>query len=180
MLPDFYLKMWALSRPKLSRYTHIILDEAQDTNPVMAQIIEDQAHAFKLLVGDQHQSIFQFRGAHNAMETFSAMGATVLAMPTTWRFGPEIAAKANKLLSLFKGEKTAIIGAGPSAPRRAEVKRAVLSRTNAGLIGEAAAVYGRDTHWVGGIKKYKVDVLVDAFNFSIDQRSSIRDHHIRN
>lgn len=36
VLPDFYLKMWALSRPKLSRYTHIILDEAQDTNPVMA------------------------------------------------------------------------------------------------------------------------------------------------
>ena len=179
VLPDFYMKMWALSRPKLSKYTHIILDEAQDTNPVLAQIVEDQTHAFRLLVGDQHQSIYQFRGALNAMETFSSMGATVLQMPTTWRFGPVIADQANKLLSFFKNEQTAIIGAGPSSPRRAEDKRAVLSRTNAGLIGEAAAVYGRHTHWVGGINNYKVDVLVDAFNLSIGQRSSIRDPHIR-
>lgn len=179
ILPDFYLKMWALSRPRLERYNNIILDEAQDTNPVLAQIVEDQTHTHRLLVGDKHQSIYHFRGAMNAMATFEAMGATVMHMPRTWRFGPDIADKANKLLSLFKGEKTAIIGAGPSAPRRAEDKRAVLSRSNAGLIAEAAAVYGRNVHWVGGIKNYKVDVLVDAYHLSIDQRSLIRDSNLR-
>lgn len=179
VLPDFYLKMWALTKPKLSEYTHIILDEAQDTNPVLAKVVEEQSHAFRLLVGDQHQSIYQFRGALNAMESFSAMGATVMSMPTTWRFGPEIADKANKLLRLFKGEQVPIIGAGPSAPRRPEDKRAVLSRTNAGLIAEAAAVFGRDTHWVGGIKDYKTEVLVDAFYLSINQRSAIRDPKLR-
>lgn len=179
VLPDFYMKMWALTHPKLSRYTIIIVDEGQDTAPVLSQIIEDQTHATRLLIGDQHQSIFQFRGAINAMETFSALGATVLKMPKTWRFGQDIADKANKLLSLFKGETTAIIGAGPASARRPETKRAVLARTNAGLIAEAAAVYGRQTHWIGGIKNYKVDVLVDAFNLSTDQHSSIRDPYMR-
>ncbi len=177
---DAYLKMWALTNPKLTAYSHIILDEAQDTNPVMAQVVAQQTHTTRLLVGDRHQSVFLFRGAVNAMETFAATGATVMKMPRTWRFGPQIASVANDILGFFKGENTKIIGAGPGAPRRREDKRAVLARTNAGLYGEAAAVLGKDTHWIGGIEQYKIEALLDSYLLKAGRRHEILDPGMRN
>ena len=176
---DCYLKIWALSNPKLGRYEHIILDEAQDTNPVTAEIIERQTHAGKLLIGDRHQSIYLFRGALNAMEAFSGGGATVLKMPKTWRFGPDIAAKASGLLSFFKGEETAIIGAGPKSAASRDGKRAVLARTNAGLYAEAAVVRGEGVHWVGGIENYRVDVLRESYLLKVGRRNEITDPSFR-
>lgn len=172
---DAYLKMWALMRPKLEKYTHIILDEAQDTNPVTAALVESQTHATRLLIGDPHQSIYLFRGAVNAMEQFSNMGATVLNMPKTWRFGPEIASIANSLLGYFKMERTAIVGAGPSIKRSPTAARAVLARTNVGLFAEAAAVMGKHTHWVGGIESARLDMLQSAYNLYRGQPGIVTD-----
>jgi len=169
---DAYLKLWALSSPRLP-FDQIILDEAQDTNPVVVDVIRRQRHAKMLLIGDRHQAIYGFRKAHNAMEIFSAMGATVLKMPRTWRFGPDIAKVANALLSHFKGETTAIIGAGPAKDPRKGSPRAVLSRTNAELFRDAAEVEGRGVYWVGGIEGYRVDALMDAWHLKIGQRGSI-------
>lgn len=179
MPPDAYLKMWALSNPRLTKYTHIILDEGQDTNPVMARIVEQQTHAYKLIIGDRHQSIYLFRGALNAMEQFAACGATVLQMPRTWRFGPQIAHTANELLGFFKDEQVKIIGAGPGSARRVESKRAVLARTNTGLYAEAAGVLGKHTHWMGGIEKYRLDAMLDSFYLKTGQLSLIRDAQLR-
>lgn len=179
MPPDAYVKIWALSKPKLTKYTHIILDEAQDTAPVFAQIIEEQTHAHKLLLGDRHQSIYLFRGAMNAMEEFAASGSTVLQMPKTWRFGPQIAHIANELLGFFKNEDTKIIGAGPGSARRPENKCVVLSRTNAGLYGEAAAVMGKNTHWVGGIEQYRVESLIESYLLKADRRHEIKDPNFK-
>lgn len=176
---DAYFKIWALSNPKLTKYTHIVLDEAQDTNPVTAQLVERQSHATKLLIGDRHQSIFLFRGAVNAMEHFIATGATAMDMPRTWRFGPQIAGYANELLHFFKDEQVRIIGAGPGSTRRAEQKKMVLSRTNAGLFGEAAAVMGKNTHWLGGIGRYKTGALLDAYFLKVGRRTEIRDAGMR-
>lgn len=172
---DAYLKMWALKRPKLEKYSHIILDEAQDTNPVTASIVECQSHATRLLIGDPHQSIYLFRGAVNAMEQFSNMGAKVLDMPKTWRFGPDIATIANSLLSFFKFETTPIIGAGPTSKRSIGAARAVLSRTNVGLFAEAAAVMGKNTHWVGGIESARLDMLQSAYNLYRGQPGIVTD-----
>jgi F-box protein 18 (helicase) len=179
MPPDGYMKLWALSKPKLTKYTHIILDEAQDTAPVTAEVLLSQSHATKVLIGDRHQSIYLFRGALNAMESFSASGAAVLSLPQSWRFGPDVADKANRLLSMFKGESTAIIGSGPGRAAERNEKRAVLARTNVGLYEEAAEVMGRQTHWVGGIEAYRVDTLMDAWRLKTGQRNDIRDTHIR-
>lgn len=169
---DAYLKLWALSSPRLP-FDQIILDEAQDTNPVVVDVIRKQRHAKMLLIGDRHQAIYGFRKAHNAMELFSAMGATVLKMPKTWRFGPDIANVANALLRHFKGETTSIVGAGPAKAPRRDSPKAVLSRTNAGLFREAAEVDGRGIHWVGGIEGYRVDALMDAWHLKRGQRASI-------
>lgn len=169
---DAYLKVWALSQPRLP-YEHIVLDEAQDTNPVMVDVIRRQTHAKLLLIGDRHQSIYGFRKAHNAMELFSAMGATVLKMPKTWRFGQGIADVANALLSHFKGEDTPIVGAGPAKPPVKGAARCVLSRTNAGLYKEAADVGGVGVFWVGGVEGYRVDLLLDAWRLKSGERSAI-------
>lgn len=176
---DAYLKMWAIKKPVLSQFTHIILDEAQDTNPVTASIVEAQHHATRLLIGDRHQSIYLFRGALNAMEQFANSGATVLKMPKTWRFGPQIAKNANDLLGFFKSENTQIIGAGPANRCDPPGKRAVLSRTNAGLYAAAAAVMGKSTHWVGGIETYRMDQLMSSYFLKRGRRNEITDPVIR-
>jgi len=177
---DAYLKLWSLSKPQLTKYSHIILDEAQDTNPVTAGIIESQRHANRLLIGDRHQSIYLFRGALNAMEQFAASGATVLKMPRTWRFGKGIAEQANILLGFFKSEGTEIIGAGPAGAKPAGSGiKAELSRTNAGLYEQAAHVLGKGTHWVGGIENYRLDMLLSTHQLMMGKRSEITDPVIR-
>lgn len=177
---DAYLKMWVLSRPKLTGYTDLILDEAQDTNPVTAQFVAEQQHLSRLLIGDPHQSIYLFRGAVNAMEDFLELpGCKGFDLPRTWRFGPGIAEQANTILRTFKGETVDIIGAGPARPMPSTAARTVLSRSNAGLFSEAVAVMGKNVHWVGGIENYKVDLMLDAYHLWSNQAGRVVAPHLR-
>ena len=66
---DGYLKLWALGQPKLS-FDFILLDEAQDTNPVVLDVLSRQS-AQVVYVGDKHQQIYEWRGAVNAMENIT-------------------------------------------------------------------------------------------------------------
>lgn len=50
---DHYLKMWAMDKPRLE-YDFIMLDEAQDANPVIAGVFEGQ-DCQKIMVGDRCQ-----------------------------------------------------------------------------------------------------------------------------
>ncbi|CAM9369953.1 unnamed protein product [Discosporangium mesarthrocarpum] len=64
---DVYLKLSQLSRPDLSSrgqgYDILLLDEAQDISPVIADIVLSQHRCANVLVKDTHQSIYDFRGA---------------------------------------------------------------------------------------------------------------------
>lgn len=51
---DHYLKMWALTNPRLP-VDVVMFDEAQDANPVMAGVVEGQTHAQRVAVGDRCQ-----------------------------------------------------------------------------------------------------------------------------
>lgn len=93
---DHYLKQWALTHPKIAA-DYIMLDEAQDTNPVLAVVIDEQSHAQRILVGDSAQQIYEWRGAVNAMADFAQTHRTFLSR--SFRFGPAIAAVANQLLA---------------------------------------------------------------------------------
>ncbi|HWS26398.1 MAG TPA: UvrD-helicase domain-containing protein [Xanthomonadales bacterium] len=175
---DAYLKMWALSQPRLD-YDVIIFDEAQDSNPVTAQIVRAQTHASLLYIGDRHQSIYGFRGACNAMDDFGP-AAVHRHLSHTWRFGPETAGYANLLLSELKGEKVPLVGLGrdePFAPGACVTK---LSRTNAQLFKDAALVHGHGIHWVGGIESYQVSRVLDAYALFMRSRDQIRDPFLRN
>ena len=171
---DAYLKMWALSKPQLN-YDVVILDEAQDTNPITQDVILAQKKARLLLIGDSHQSIYAFRGATNAMEVFSEQGATVLSMPTTRRFGQKTADYCNALLRNFKEESVSIVGLGKDMPYNGKDQMAYLSRSNAGLFAMAASSRGEGCYWVGGASNYRLELLVDAFNLYSGLNDRVRD-----
>ena len=174
---DAYLKMWALSKPKLP-YEHIIFDEAQDSNPVIEAVVRAQKHAHILYIGDRHQSIYAFRGSHNAMDGFDDT-AKQLYLSQTWRFGPKVAKVANLLLAELKGEKVLIEGMGQDAAYTKGATVAKLARTNAQLFKEAALCRGEGINWVGGSEKYRVDRILDAYNLYAGRRSDIRDPMLR-
>ena len=98
MTHDIYLKLFHLSNPKINANV-ILFDEAQDANPVIAAIIKLQTHAQVIAVGDENQAIYGFTGAVNALDSFEAKH--VLPLTKSFRFGPAIAATANKFLELL-------------------------------------------------------------------------------
>lgn len=64
--PDLYMKMWALGDPQLPG-DFVMVDEAQDTNPVFAGVIRRQRNVQRVLVGDSQQQLFAWRGAIDFM-----------------------------------------------------------------------------------------------------------------
>lgn len=146
-----YLKHWALSSPALWG-DFVMLDEAQDTAPVVLGIVKKQ-RAQVVCVGDRHQSIYGWRGATNAMELLPATHEAKLTK--SWRFGPEIAANATRVLRML-GETERMEG-NPDRKDFADEgygdgAECVLFRTNGMLIshvvGELQA--GRKPFIIGG------------------------------
>ena len=117
-----YMKLYQLSRPRLDlEYDVLLLDEAQDCAPVMADVVTRQSGCGKILVGDPHQEIYSFMGAKNAMEAVAAsVDASLVTerrLSRSFRFGPEIAAVANSILRLA-GEDACVLGARPPESER--------------------------------------------------------------
>jgi superfamily I DNA/RNA helicase len=130
-----YLKLWALSDPIIET-DFIFLDEAQDTNPVVMGIIQNNArHTQVIYVGDQHQQIYEWMGAVNAMVDINT-AQPGCCLTTSFRFGAEIAQAANGVLR-FLGETRAISGNPNVISYIGETNPdAVLARTNATVITE--------------------------------------------
>src|SRR3546814_13969512 len=72
----------------------LIVDEAQDLNPVLIGIVEKSGLP-AVIVGDNWQSIYGFRGAEDAMSYFDG---DVYSLSQSFRFGPKIAQVANQIL----------------------------------------------------------------------------------
>jgi superfamily I DNA/RNA helicase len=147
---DHYLKMWQLSGPRFPA-DFVLLDEAQDANPVVQDVVDRQAHAQRILVGDRCQAIYGWRGAVDAMATFNA--DTRLALSQSFRFGPPIADEANKWLQVLDAPLR-LRGSEQVASRIAPIARpdAMLCRTNAEAVSQlmAAAEQGQRAALVGG------------------------------
>ncbi|MCI4078838.1 UvrD-helicase domain-containing protein [Streptomyces sp. MMS21 TC-5] len=129
---DHYLKMWALSEPKIDA-DFLLLDEAQDTNPVVEQVFTAQrGHAQLVMVGDSAQAIYGWRGATDVMTRFDG---TPLALTQSFRFGPHLAREANRWLALA-GAPIRLQGTDtiPTRLDTIETPDAVLCRTNIGAM----------------------------------------------
>jgi hypothetical protein len=146
---DGYLKLWALSNPMIAA-DFVLMDEAQDTNPVVLDLLKSQP-AQMIYVGDKYQQIYEWRGAVNAMEAIDTNHETFLS--TSFRFGEGIAEGASKLLSLL-GESRPLRGNPAANSRIGPTPNAgtVLARTNAYTITAVieAIDAGRRPHLIGG------------------------------
>lgn len=91
---DIYLKAFARLGKISDQFSYLIIDEAQDLNPVLIDIV-NKARRPAMIVGDPYQSIYAFRGAENAMDCFDGETAT---LSQSFRFGPKIAEVANQIL----------------------------------------------------------------------------------
>lgn len=96
---DTYLKCFQLSKPDIDICDVVLLDEAQDTNPVIESIVENLESSV-ILVGDSFQSIYQWRGAVNSIERYKQKFKH-LWLTKSFRFGSSIATLATTILKML-------------------------------------------------------------------------------
>lgn len=151
---DAYVKSWCLTGPSLG-YDFLLFDEAQDTAPVIADLVaQQQAQGTQIVVvGDQNQAIYGWRGAVDSMGMFTTEHA--LQLSQSFRFGQAVADEANKWLERIGGDlrltgTPAITSTVTDNPLPAP--DVVLCRTNAGTIAEVMAAHkaGQRVAIVGG------------------------------
>jgi DNA primase catalytic core len=159
---NMLMKNWALSDPNFLEVNAdgksvngfagvpnmIIVDEAQDINPVFLGMLltQDEVHKNNIqrfIVGDPLQQIFGFRGTANAFESIPL--DRILPLTQSFRFGSETADVANKILEYVKAGQQ-LIG-NPNVSTSIDEKNLedlnpdlVIARTNFGII-EAGLFY---------------------------------------
>ncbi len=168
MIHDGYLKLFQLKEQDLG-YDMVLLDEAQDTNPVTQALVGNQPSRL-VYVGDEHQAIYGFRGASNAMALVDADEEYFLS--GSFRFGPEVAKVANALLEA-KGETELRIRGlggpsklGPLPPRQ---PLAYISRGNSALFRRAAdAIKAYESFgFVGPLHNYRFDLIEQTYRLMV-------------
>ncbi|MBI2212354.1 MAG: ATP-dependent helicase [Acidobacteria bacterium] len=106
-----------------SRFRHILVDEYQDTNHLQAEIVDllAQDHRNVMVVGDDAQAIYSFRGASfENILTFPLRWPDCRAfrLETNYRSTPEILALANQSIThnrfQFPKELLAVRASGPN------------------------------------------------------------------
>lgn len=146
----FYLKEYQLTNP-IIRADTILLDEAQDTNPVMLDILTRQ-RCRMICVGDPYQQIYGFTGAVDAMESLKGKD---FYLTQSFRFGQTLADMASMFLGMFYELPKPLLGL-PSVQTDVVDDMAMpfthIFRTNSGLF-DAAVDYtniGRKIALTGG------------------------------
>lgn len=143
-----YLKLWELGDPRIPG-KYILIDEAQDLNPLMLSILRKNLDAQQIFVGDEYQQIYSWNGAVDALNKIG--DAASVNLTGSFRFGAQIEEVANDILC-FMDASVRIRGLGKSKEFRqgtpfstdAHVPfgSAVLCRTNAGVVGSLAQLIG--------------------------------------
>lgn len=149
---DFYLKLYQLSEPDLTkRFDYILFDECQDANPVLIDILEKQS-CQKIVVGDEHQQIYSWRGAVNSYSQFQGDS---YYLSQSFRFGQSIAELASIILYI-KGESRPLKGMESTPSIILDTKRknyTQLCRTNAYMIARIIDHVKKKIHVVGGTRE---------------------------
>lgn len=167
---DGYLKLWSIN-PKQLPFDFIMIDEAQDSNPSFIRAMEQQ-RARQIYVGDEHQGIYTFRGAVNALA--SLQNAEENTLTITHRFGQKICALANQIIhskgisaslkpSIAATDSTINYGHSPLG-----AKPLFLARTNAGLFRKALKLtqQGKNFCLIGGAEKLNFPDLGDLMKLN--------------
>jgi superfamily I DNA/RNA helicase len=170
---DAYLKVFQLRRPRLN-FDVILLDEAQDTNPVLQAILAQQT-AQKILVGDRHQEIYAWR---NAVNTLDKVELKEYPLTHSFRFGQHIAASANRLLQKLSESKELIGLASDVAVNQdfnPHKPYAVMCRTNAKVFEVAEFCLNRSLSYCinGGLEQVS-RLIASAYALYQDDKKSMK------
>jgi len=104
-------KMWALSNPDIGSSIDVniaMVDEAQDMNPVFADILQKANKVQRIYIGDTNQAINAWRGA-DGKTLIDAPAKYTMPITDSFRFGKNIAGIGNRFLSLL-GAKEKMTG----------------------------------------------------------------------
>uniref|UniRef100_A0A8B9SB74 F-box DNA helicase 1 n=1 Tax=Apteryx owenii TaxID=8824 RepID=A0A8B9SB74_APTOW len=164
---DGYLKLWQLSKPQLTGYDAIFVDEAQDCTPAIVDIVLSQPCGI-ILVGDPHQQIYTFRGAVNTL--YTVPHTHVYYLTQSFRFGPEIAYVGATILDVCKRIRNkTLVGGNQEGDVRGstEGKITILSRSNFNVFEDAVRLTGRARpiriHVIGGLGRFGLSKIHDIW-----------------
>jgi len=179
---DFYLKLYQLSNPTLP-YSIIMVDEAQDISGVMMDIVLSQKNAKKVFIGDKYQQIYSWRGAINSLELLSQInGVKTLYLSQSFRCPDGVAQKANPYLK-FLNASVPFKGLKKSIPSSTKAPLAVIARTNAKLFDYAVKEINHNQnakfYFVGGIKNYNFQDLIDIQNLYFERKEFIQNNFLK-
>lgn len=149
---DHYLKMWQLTTPTIPGDI-LLFDEAQDADPVMLDVVNSQDGSQLVYCGDTYQSIYEWRGAIDALRLVNV--DKELWLTQSFRFGDAIAAVANDFLSLLDApEKVRGLNSVDSRVGTVADPAAILCRTNFGVMVNLmeAQSRGRRTALLGKVR----------------------------
>jgi len=172
---DFYLKLFQLEKLILN-YDYILVDEAQDVSHVMIDIILTQRHAKKIFVGDTYQSIYSFRGAVNSLEYLEKnYKSSVYYLSRSFRCPPKVAWIANRIIKLA-GATQDFVGVATPAP--VTKHKTYIARTNSGLFSFCVENLDKKIYFVGGIKSYNFQDILDIQNLISKKNEWVRNEFI--
>ena len=165
--PAQVMKYWDLIGGTIP-HDLVLFDEAQDANGAFMSILR-RSDCQRILIGDHHQQLYDWRGAVNAM---ARIEGNAYPLTQSWRFGPAIADYANRVLAhkttppgeQVKGNEgmTSKIQTY-SAGNLPEWPITILARTNMCVFNQAVEVAenGHQLHIVGNVKELSW-ILLDA------------------
>lgn len=169
---DGYLKLYELSG-KRPNYNVIMLDEAQDSNPVTLSLLRNAAkgNTMAIMIGDPHQQIYAFRGSRNAFD--KVKHDKEYRLTESFRFDQTIADIASNILSKYKNEPIPLIGLKVHDPDTPAKTTAVLCRTNAQVIEQALALArkGKTYRIAGGPPTHIFNDCFDILNLDRPKRT---------
>lgn len=176
---DGYLKLFQLAEPDFEN-DYYMVDEAQDSNMLVIDIVRRQVGK-QLFIGDENQSIYQFRKAVDALNHVEA--DKKLYLTSSFRFGEGIAELASLLLQGWKNEHRSVKGLGKESSHffvNEMQPHTILARTNSGLFDAAVKALnsGVPFGYLGGYEGYRLDMVLDAWNLKKFGVSKVTDPSI--
>jgi len=176
------------ARHELStRFQHILVDEYQDTNQLQAEIVRLLAyrHSNVMVVGDDAQSIYSFRGAdfYNIMRfPEQYQNAAIVKLEENYRSTAPILQLTNAVIanaekkftktlftSITGGDRPLLAAAANEAAEARYVVQEIKKRRDHGVpLGEMAVLFR------SGFHSYKLEIELSGHGFDFDKRGGLK------
>lgn len=172
---DFYLKLYQLQKKDLSdKFDIVMLDEAQDSNLLTLDIVNNSNTKGMVMVGDPYQQMYAWRKALDIMQYFDAK---TYRLSTSFRVSQSIANVSNMLIKDVFNQDLGMTGFNKNQKIVDRIDRTkqytLIARTNATLLSEAidTVLKGKKIFFEGGFNSYRFNDIRDAYYFSKTNKS---------